>query len=115
VLSLRATELKYQNAVSRVAADVILAHAGLGNFNGFFDPLFSEVQEVEFSLSIPLLSSYYYPRCFELRSSTLWELAVANPYSYGYCSWVLSSSHVTRTICTFLRPNVFFSLNLFIK
>jgi len=93
VLSLRATELKYQNAVSRVAADVILAHAGLGNFNGFFDPLFSEVQEVEFSLSIPLLSSYY----------------------YGYCSWVLSRSHVTRTICTFLRPNVFFSLNLFIK
>jgi hypothetical protein len=47
VLSLRAIELKWlcrQNAVSRVAADVILGHAGLGNLQRFFDPLFSEVQ-----------------------------------------------------------------------
>ena len=54
MLSLRAIELKWLchlNAVSRVAADVILAHAGLGNLQRFFDPLFSEVQEVEFSLS----------------------------------------------------------------
>jgi hypothetical protein len=57
VLSLRAVELKWlchQNAVSRVAADVILGHAGLGNVQRFFDPLVSEVRR-RWSFLYPLV------------------------------------------------------------